>query len=103
MYGPPVPDSQAAIARRPRTHRRAELPSHAWAAVIPSAKVESSALGISITAWFIEPFDRRSARGSLGYVSREGAGALGDLALAPTMVLIRDVAQDQALAGAAAE
>ena len=53
-----------------------------------------------ITAWRIEPFDRRSARGGLGYVSREGADALGDLALAPTLILTRDLAGDAAIAAA---
>jgi hypothetical protein len=60
-------------------------------------------VGSGITAWLIEPFDRRAARGGLGYVSREGADAVGELALAPTLVLTRDVAEDQALTGAAAE
>ena len=53
-----------------------------------------------ITAWLIEPFDRRSARGGRGHVSREGADALGDLALAPTLILTRDLAGDAAIAAA---
>ena len=50
-----------------------------------------------ITAW---PFDRRSACGGLGYVSHEGADALSDLALAPTLILTRDLAGDAAIAAA---
>jgi hypothetical protein len=56
-----------------------------------------------ITAWLIEPFDRRALRGGLGYVSGEGTDALDDLALAPTLILTGDVAEDQALAAGAAE
>jgi hypothetical protein len=53
-----------------------------------------------ITAWIIEPFDQRAAHGGLGYVSHEGADALGDLALAPTLVLTHDSAGDAALGAA---
>lgn len=42
-----------------------------------------------VSAWVIELFHNRPRRGSLAYISREGADALGDLALAPTLVLTR--------------
>jgi hypothetical protein len=56
-----------------------------------------------ITAWIIEPFDRRPWPKSFGYVSRERAEELGDLSLAPTLVLTHDLAEDEAIAAAAAE
>jgi hypothetical protein len=56
-----------------------------------------------ISAWIVESLDRRPLRESFGYVSREGADALDDLALAPTLVLTHEVAQDQGLAADATE
>jgi hypothetical protein len=42
-----------------------------------------------VSAWVIELFHSRPQRGSLAYISREGADALGDLGLAPALVLTR--------------
>ena len=55
------------------------------------------------SSWIIEPFDRRPWHKSFGYVSREGADELGDLGLAPTLVLTQDLAETGAIAAAAAE
>jgi hypothetical protein len=56
-----------------------------------------------VSAWLIELFDRRPRRGSLAYVSSEGADALGDLDLAPSLILTQDLAGEQAIAADAAE
>jgi hypothetical protein len=51
-----------------------------------------------ISTWVIELFDRRPRRNRLAYVAREGAAALGDLELAPTLILTHDLSRAQPMA-----